>query len=158
MIKKNNIQKLFDEKPLLICLLSVLFFLLFLLKFDREIAIPRIQNQKITNYSVGDKILHFPAKYLGKTKKGDPKIKDLYGSILWINEVPNYPENSYLLLSGQIGKNREVIVDKMLVFPKIFLKFFVSILVVLLLAIKLVKNVRLTPKGMELKEKNPSLD
>ena len=103
-------------------MLSVLFFLLFLLKFDREIAIPRIQNQKITNYSAGDKILDFPAKYLGKTKKGDPIIKDLYGSILWIKEAPNYPENSYLLLSGQIGKNREVIVDKMLVFPKIFLK------------------------------------
>jgi hypothetical protein len=122
-------------------------------------ALPRIQKQQITHFSSGDKIFHIPGKYLGKTKTGDPLIKDLYGSILWVDESPQYLENTYIIVSGQIGKNREIIVDEIRVFPGNFWKFFVSILAVLLLAIKLVKNIRFTSRGLELKVKaHSSLD
>jgi hypothetical protein len=154
MIKKNPAQKLFEGQPLLICLLSVFFTIVFLLQFDREMALPRIRNQQITHFSSGDKIFHIPAKYFGKTKTGEPLIKDLYGSILLIDEAPYYLENTYIIVSGKIGKNREIIVDEMRVFPDIFWKFFVSFLAVLLLAIKLVKNVRFTSRGLELKVKS----
>ena len=151
MIKNKYIQKLFEEKPLLICLFSMLCMFFSLIHFDREIALPRIQSQQITNFSTGDKILHIPAKYLGKTKRGTPLIKDLYGSILSIDQTPSFPENTYILVSGNIGKRREIIVDEIRVFPNYFWKFFVSIFALLLLAIKLFNNVRLTMRGLELK-------
>ena len=153
MIKNRPIQKLLEERPLLICLLSIFFILFSLIHFDRGIALPRIQNQKITNFSTGDKILHVPAKYLGKTKRGTPLIKDLYGSLLYMDQAPYFPENTYILVSGQIGKKREIIVDEIRVFPNYFWKFFVSIFALLLLAFKLVNNVRLTMRGFELKVK-----
>ena len=153
-MKNKIIQKLFEEKPLLICLLSIFCLLISLIHFDRKIALPRIQNQKITNFSAGDKVLHVPAKYLGKTDKGKPLISDLYGSILSIDQAPYFPENTYILVSGQIGKRREIIVDEIRVFPNYFWKFFVSILALLLLAVKLVNNVRLTVRGLELKVKS----
>jgi len=159
MNKNKSIQKLFEEKPLIICLLSIFFILFSLIHFDREIALPRIQNQQITNFSAGDKILHIPAIYLGKTTRGAPLIKDLYGSILSMDQAPCFPENTYILVSGQIGKKREIIVDEILVFPNYFWKFFVSILALLLLAIKLLNNLRLTMRGLELKIKvNTNLD
>ena len=151
MIKNKHIQKLFEEKPLLICLFSILCMLFSLIHFDREIALPRIQNEQITNFSAGDKFFHIPAKYFGKTKSGAPLIKDLYGSILSIDQAPYFPENTYILVSGQVGKRREIIVDEIRVFPNYFWKFFVSIFALLLLAIKLFNNVRLTMRGLELK-------
>ena len=154
MMKKNKpIQKLFEEKPLLICLFSILCMVFSLIHFDRQIVLPRIQNEQITNFSAGDKFFHIPAKYFGKTKSGTPLIKDLYGSILSIDQAPYFPQNTYILVSGQIGKKREIIVDEIRVFPNYFWKFFVSILTLLLLAIKLVNNVRLTMRGLELKAK-----
>ena len=153
MIKNKHIQKLFEEKPLLICLFSILCMLFSLIHFDREIALPRIQNEQITNFYAGDKFFHIPAKYFGKTKSGTPLIKDLYGSILSIDQAPYFPENTYILVSGNIGKRREIIVDEIQVFPNYFWKFFVSILALFLLAVKLVNNVRWTVRGLELKVK-----
>jgi len=147
-------KKLLEEKPLLICLLSICLLLLFLVKFDQEIAVTRIQDEQMANYSSGGTIPHMHARYFGKTAIGQPLIKDDYGSRLLIEGSADYPKYAPMILTGRVGKNREFILDEMQVFPNIKLKIIVSIMAVLAMIIMLIPAIRITSKGLELKMKD----
>lgn len=149
-------KRLLEERPLLSFLLSILLFLYFLLLFDREIAVDRIHDEQITSFSPGDEFHHIHAQYLGLTSMGEPLIMDDYGSRLLIEEIRNYPEKAYMILAGQVGKNREIILEEIQIFPEINLKIIASIFAVLLMFIAIVPNIRITSRGLELKiEKSP---
>ena len=147
-------KKMLEESPLIICLLSICLFLLFLVRFDQDIAVPRIQNEQITSYSSGEKIAHIHVRYFGKTANGEPLIKDDYGSRLLIDGDADYPKYTPMILTGRVGKNREFILEEMQVFPNIKVKIIVSVMAVLLMIIMLIPAIRITSKGLELKVKD----
>lgn len=147
-------KKALEEKPRLICLLSIFFFLFFLVWFDREVAVVRIHDEQITSYLPGDRIPHIHSRYFGITPTGQPLIRDDYGSRLKINAVAEYPIRAPMILAGRVGQDREFILEEMEVFPDIKLKIIVSIVAVLLMFVALIPNIRVTFKGLELKVKN----
>ncbi|KMP10345.1 hypothetical protein UZ36_07930 [Candidatus Nitromaritima sp. SCGC AAA799-C22] len=71
-----------------------------------------------------------------------------------IEGVADYPKNAPMILTGRVGKSREFILEEMQVFPNIKLKIIVSILAVMLMVIMLIPAIRISSKGLELKEED----
>ena len=109
----------------------------------------RFSEEQFSDFSPGETVEHIWCSVVGRTNDGNLIFEDIMGGQMKTTlKDEGYPVGAHVILTGKIGQNRGLIIEKIQVFQYIRIKFAVSILAVMILFWKLLREIKLTSKGL----------
>ena len=145
------IRNVFEKYHLPTLTLSLIFLGLGFLTFVDSVVVKRHEAEQISSYSIGEEISFFPCIVYGKTKDNNMLARDFYGGIVITNHrIENIPTNSFAVIHGTLGGDRDFLVTDIHVESNIVSKIWVSLFALIYIFWKLIRNLKFTTKGIVL--------